>query len=378
MASLLFTDMALKVAIVGPPLAVLYGGQEVQARILTNEWQEDKEVNAIFVASRHPFPKYLAPLNRIRYLRTLFRLPWYLISLFRAIGKADLVHIFAGSFGTFRAATAPAFMVAKLRKKKIIIHYHSGRGNEHVAGSTVTRQVLRACDSVVVPSEYLAAAFRAHGICTVVVQNVVDIDKYRYRLRDPLQPRLLCTRNLEMHYGLDVVVRAFAEVQQKFPEASLRLVGSGQRAGEIRRLVRKLGLKHVQLVGAIHPDDMPAIYDRSDIFINGSYVDCAPVSILEAFCSGLPVVTTAAGGIPYLVEHGRTGLLYPPGDWSRLAQGVIDLLSQQNLVNTVTGEARRQTVHYSWQALRPLWLKVYREACERRTLPIEENRNLSH
>ena len=357
--------MSLKVAIVGPPLAVLFGGQEVQADALFALWQKDPEVTATFVPSRPAFPKALSLLNRVPYLRTLARLPLYVINLFRAFGKVELVHVFAGSFGTFLVATVPAFVVARVRGRRILVHYHSGRCDEHLRRSILTRHILRACDVVVVPSEYLAASFRVHGISPVVVANVVDPGRYPYRERDPLQPRLLCTRNLEAHYGIDIVVRAFGRVQREFPEASLCLVGSGQQAPEIRRLVGELALNHVQIVGAVHPDGMPSIYNQSDIFVNGSYIDCAPVSILEAFCSGLPVVTTDVGGIPYLVEHERTGLLCPTGNWVALAENVIYLLRHPDMVRSLAERARQQTDLHSWHSLRTVWLRVYRAARER-------------
>jgi glycosyltransferase involved in cell wall biosynthesis len=357
--------MSLTVAIVGPPLDVLYGGQEVQASSLLTHWQKDPEVAATFISSRPPFPKPLAALNRVPYLRTLVRLPSYLVNLFRALGKVELVHIFAGSLGTFRMAATPAFAVARLRGKKVLIHYHSGRGDEHLRSSTLARHILRSSDLVVVPSEYLAASFRLHGLSPVVVANVVDPERYPYRPRNPLQPRLLCTRNLEEHYGIDIVVRAFARVQRDFPKASLCLVGSGQQAPEIRKLVEELSLHHVQLMGAVQPAEMPAIYDQSDIFVNGSYVDCAPVSLVEAFCSGLPVVTTAAGGIPYLVEHERTGLLCPAGDWAALAENVVRLMRHPNLARMMAERAHQHTGLHSWHRLRELWLTAYRDTLER-------------
>jgi glycosyltransferase involved in cell wall biosynthesis len=357
--------MLLRVAIVGPPLSVLFGGQEVQAAALVSQWQNDPEVSAAFVASRPAFPRALALLDRVPYLRTLARLPLYIFRLFRDVGKVELVHIFAGSFGTFLAATGPAFVVARLRGKRIILHYHSGRGDEHLGRSVLARHILRACDGVVVPSEYLAASFRKHGISSLVVPNLVDPGMYPYCLRDPLQPRLLCTRNLEAHYGVDIVVRAFAMVQQEFPEASLCVVGSGQQERIVAELVRKLALNHVQIVGAVHPQDMPAVYCQADIFVNGSYIDCSPVSILEAFCSGLPVVTTAAGGIPHLVDHGRTGFICPSGNWVALAESVIQLLRHQDLAGSISENARQQAELHSWNVLRMLWLAVYRAAIER-------------
>ena len=118
-------------------------------------------------------------------------------------------------------------------------------------------------------------------------------------------------------------------------------------------------------MGAVQPDEMPAVYDQSDIFVNGSYVDCAPVSPLEAFCPGLPVVTTAAGGIPYLVEHERTGLLCAAGDWAALAEGIVRLMGDPNLARVMAEKAHQHTGLHSWHGLRELWLMAYRDALER-------------
>ena len=354
--------MSLKVAIIGPPLAFLFGGQEVQADALHTRWQNDAEVTATFLASRPALPKPLAAINRVPGLRTVVRFPFYLVNLFRTIGGVELVHAFAGSFGTFLVATAPIFAVARLRGRKILVHYHSGQGKEHLEGSPLARYILRACDAVVVPSECLAASFLPQRVSSMVVPNVVDPDRFPYRPREPLQPRLLCTRNFDARYGLDIVVRAFAKVQREFPEASLCLAGTGPQAPEIRGLVEELALNHVHFMGAVHPHDMPAIYNQSDIFVNGSHIDCAPVSILEAFCSGLPVVTTAVGGIPYLVEHERTGLLCPPGSPLALAESVIHLIRHPYLVRPMTDKALKQINAHSWSSLRPLWLRAYRAA----------------
>jgi L-malate glycosyltransferase len=354
--------MSLSVAIVGPPLDFLFGGQEVQAHALLTQWRQDAEVIAAFVSSRPSLPNVLSPFSRVPFFRTVIRLPLYISNLVRAIDQAELIHIFAGSFGTFLVATAPAFVIARALNRKTVIHYHSGRANEHLERSVLALRILRASDVVVVPSEFLARSFRKHGISAMTVANVVDLDKFPYHPRECVNPKLLCTRNLESHYGVDVVVRAFATVQREFPDASLCLVGRGRERPNLEKLVRSLALNQVQFMGAVQPDRMPTLYSQFDIFVNGSYVDCEPVSILEAFSSGLPVVTTASGGIPFLVQHEQTGLLSPPGDWTALAKNIIRLVRHPQTARSMAEKARRQANIHSWQSLRPLWLQAYRAA----------------
>jgi hypothetical protein len=85
-----------------------------------------------------------------------------------------------------------------------------------------------------------------------------------------------------------------------------------------------------------------------------------PVSILEAFASGTPVVTTAPEGIRYIVEHERTGLLSDPGDWNGLAQNVCRLLKDPILASSLAHNAFEESQRYSWKKVREQWLEIYR------------------
>ena len=103
-----------------------------------------------------------------------------------------------------------------------------------------------------------------------------------------------------------------------------------------------------------------------------------PVSILEAFASGTPVVTTAAEGMRFLVEHERTGLLSEPGDAKALAQNVIRLLRDPKLAAELTSNAHEQLSKYCWSAVREQWLDVYqslnRDGAIGEHVPLTEHR----
>ena len=137
--------------------------------------------------------------------------------------------------------------------------------------------------------------------------------QFSFRRRDPLRPHLVCTRGFHPYYCVDDVVRAFAEVQLVYPGAHLDLVGDGPCETQIRDLVRELKLDGVTFTGVASRKQIGQFYDQADIFINASRLDNMPVSVLEAFASGMPVVSTAPEGMDFLVEHERTGLLSKPG-----------------------------------------------------------------
>src|SRR5439155_306152 len=104
-----------------------------------------------------------------------------------------------------------------------------------------------------------------------------------------------------------------------------------------------------------------------DIFVNDSNLDNMPVSVLEAFASGTPVVTTAPEGIRYIVAHERTGLLSEIGDASTLAQNVFRVLNDSELASRLTQNAYEESSRYSWKAVRQQWLEIYLALMQRRS-----------
>ena len=155
-------------------------------------------------------------------------------------------------------------------------------------------------------------------------------------------------------------MRAFAEVRNSYSDARLDLVGSGPLEAEIRALVGRLNLQGVTFAGVASRAEIARYYDQADIFVNASDLDNMPVSILEAFASGLPVASTEPEGMRYVVEQGKTGLLSPPGDPHRLAQNILTLLREPALTAQIIANARSRCEGYEWKGVREPWLHSYR------------------
>ena len=343
------------------------GGQSVQAEILVRRWQEDPDVEARFIAIDPVLPRWIAWVEKLPGVRTMVRQPFYWRALWRGMLDADCVHIFSASYWSFLFAPLPAWTIARLRGIKTIINYHSGEARDHLRRSRLALAILRHADCLVVPSRFLEAVFGQFGLKPRVVPNIVDLDEFRYSLRPSLRPLLICTRGFHPYYGIDVVVQAFAEVKRSFPEARLCLVGKGPLEGKIRALVRSLGLSGVEFAGEVPHDEVFRFYEESDIFVNASWLDNLPLSLLEAFASGTPVVTTAPEGIRYMVSHERTGLLCEPGDWTALAENVVRLLRNPDLGGRLAENARGQLRQYTWSEVRAQWLQVYGSPARKKT-----------
>jgi L-malate glycosyltransferase len=349
----------LKVAIVAPSLQYV-GGQAVQADLLLRLWQNDPDVEVSFIGVDPPLPRPLAWAESIPGLRTALREPIYFLNLWRGLEDVDIVHIFSASYWSFLLAPAPAWFFARLRGKKTLINYRSGEARDHLQRFRSGVFVLSRADAIVAPSGYLVDIFREFGLKAVVVPNLVDLSQFRYRERNPLRPNLVCTRGFSAYYSVDVVVRAFAEVKKTYPDARLDLVGGGPLEAEVRQLVADLRLTGVNFTGVASRQNIGKCYDQADIFINASWLDNMPVSIIEAYGAGTPVVTTSPESIPYLVEHERTGLLSAVGDEKALAANVIRLLRDPALAARLAENAYQESGKYTWDAVREQWVDVYR------------------
>jgi glycosyltransferase involved in cell wall biosynthesis len=338
----------------------ILGGQAVQAQRLLDAWRDDADVTAWLVpvnpVPRAPFDRLL----RIKYVRTLITQLLYYPLLVVELRRADVVHVFSASYASFLLAPLPAILIAKLFGKPVLVNYRSGEAPDHLRRSAVARWALRSVDLNVVPSAFLRDVFASFGLAARIVANVCDLNRFRYRARPSLQPRLLSTRNFEPLYNVACPLRAFARVQSRYPAASLTLVGSGTGEAGLRQQVRDLKLRNVTFAGRVPQQDIHRFYADADIYVQTPSIDNMPASVIEAFASGVPVVATRVGGVPAILEDRVHGLLASDDDADGIADHIVWLLENAAEANRLAAAARESCRQYEWTVVRPQWLDVYR------------------
>jgi glycosyltransferase involved in cell wall biosynthesis len=244
---------------------------------------------------------------------------------------------------------------------RVVLHYHSGELADHLeTWGWRVRPWLALADDIVVCSEFQRAIFARYGYEGRVIPNVVDLSRFKCRERLTLAPRFVCTRNLERHYGVDVVLDAFAHIQQRHPDATLTVAGSGSQEASLKAFAARLGIRHVEFVGTVDPSAMPALLDRADVFLNASRIDNQPVSIIEALSSGLPIVSTGVGGIGELVVENLTGSIVPNDDPHAMADAACALLDHPARALAMAREGRERAQRFTWASVREQWADVYR------------------
>ncbi len=233
------------------------------------------------------------------------------------------------------------------------------------------RRLLTSATAVTIPSRYLLEQMRAYRADLQLLPNAVDIGAYTFRIREYPRPRLLWLRAFHRIYNPALAPLVVSKLAGQFPDIELTMIGpdSGDRSLEMTRQVAVAldvdGRLH--LPGAVCKTDVPAWTDRADVFLNTTNIDNAPVSLVEAMASGLCVVATSVGGIPYLVEHEREALLVPPNDADAMATAVRRILNEPGLAARLSRNARAKAQQFDWKTILPQWKALLAKASGGRT-----------
>ena len=350
----------LRVALVAPSMKIL-GGQAVQAERLLRGWADDPDVRTWLVPTNPSPPRLFSAAAGVKYARTVVTQLTFWPLLVREIRSADIVHSFSASYSSYVLSTLPAMIVGRLVRRPVLVHYHSGEAPDHLARSWLARWTLaRLPQLIVAPSAFLRDVFARFGMHADVVHNTVDFERFPFRPRGTLRPRIVSTRNLEKDYNVACTLRAFALVQGRYPDASLTVVGEGRQRPALESLARELALRQVRFAGRVPPAEIPRYYDEADIYVQTPDIDNMPLSVLEAYASGAPVVATDVGGLPSMLTDGVHGLLAPANDHAAVAARIIELLEDPERAARLAANAHDRCRQYTWKAVRPHWVAVYR------------------
>jgi|DewCreStandDraft_4_1066084.scaffolds.fasta_scaffold15979_3 glycosyltransferase involved in cell wall biosynthesis len=346
-----------RVVLVGP-LPPPSGGMANQTRQLARLLGE-RGVQVRLVQSNPPYRP--AWIGHVRGLRALFRLMPYLAALWRALRHADIAHVMANSGWAWHLFAAPAIWLAWLRGVAVLVNYRGGEADEFLKRQVRwVRPTLRLARVLAVPSGYLQSVFARYGIAAEIVPNVVDLARFSPAPGRTPGRHIVVTRNLEPIYDISTALRALAKVRVRFRDARLTVAGSGPELESLQRLARELGIADaVRFTGRLDNDEIAALYREADLLLNPSTVDNMPNSLLEAMASGVPIVSTNVGGVPYLVEHERTALLVPARDADAMAAAAIRILEDAGLRDRIVAAALNACRAYSWACVQPQLFAAY-------------------
>lgn len=355
------TDRPVRVGLCAPSLDII-GGQSIAATRLHARLRGVPGLDVEYLPLNPRAPGPLRALQRIRYVRTLVTSIVYWISLLWRVPRLDVLHVFSPSYWAFLLGPVPAMLAGRLFGKGVILNYHSGEAEDHLRRyGWHAIPLMRLAHRIVVPSEYLVEVFARFGLAAQAVYNFVDVDRFPFRLRARPRPALLSNRNFEPHYNVGAVLEGFQQLQTSTPGATLVVAGDGSERATLRSRADQLGLRGITFTGPVDPDAMPGLYAAADLYVNASLIDNMPLSILEAYAAGVPVVTSDAGGIPFIAEHEVTALIIPGGRPDGLAAAARRLLTEPGLAERLALAGRQLVLaKFAWEAVGGAWERLYR------------------
>lgn len=262
-------------------------------------------------------------------------------------------------------------IAGKLWGKKIIVTYHGGGAREYLSrhGAFARRWLCRA-DEVIVLNGYQEKVFRAYSIPCIVIPNIVVLRQDIYCQKTTIAPKMISIRHLTELYRIDLIIRAYEKVTEYYPEATLEILGQGDQREKLEHYVQEHQLKNVHFIGQVPNERIYDYLKANDIMLSAPMIDNMPVSLLEAMNAGLLVISSNVGGVPYMIEHQKTGLLFDSNKESefknqdakaseQMAKQILWALEHQAESLKMIEEAHEEVKKYSWTEVRKQLLPLY-------------------
>jgi glycosyltransferase involved in cell wall biosynthesis len=255
-----------------------------------------------------------------------------------------------------------AVVVAKLcRTLKIpyIPILHGGNlPNRLMKNPRLSKKLFSSAKTNVSSSLYLLEAFKAKGFDNVsYIPNSIEIDKYPFFLRKDLAPKLLWVRSFAEIYNPMLGIEIIRRLLENGINATLTMVGP-EKDGSLKKCKMEAEDSNLPITftGKLDKNQWIDLSKSHDIFINTTNFDNTPVSVIEAMALGLTVVSTNVGGIPYLIDTNRNGILVPPNDAEKFAVVISSLLKDNSIANVLSKNARRKVEVFDWKEVKGSWL----------------------
>lgn len=197
--------------------------------------------------------------------------------------------------------------------------------------------------------ELLRKGFRDEQI--YLVQNAVEATAYPHQpeKRSPT-PVVGYLGRIKKYKSVHHLLHAFAEVQQQVPAAQLLIVGDGDYLPQLKKIARLLDIEDsVQFAGATTQSTKIDLLNRMWLAVNPSPKEGWGLTVIEANSCGVPVIAADSPGLRDSVVDGKTGFLYPYGDFHRLAQLIVRLIQDEPLRSRLTSPCREWAQQFNWE-----------------------------
>ena len=259
-----------------------------------------------------------------------------------------IIDVFSGS--SFIWAEMVAYSLRVL-KKPYILKLHGGNLPEFAKKNPRRVNILfRNAYRLVSPSLFIYYEFKSIRPDICFIPSPFRINEYFFQHRKNVKADLLWLRAFHEIYNPQLAIKVVKKLVEMNVDVHLSMIGPDKGDGSLSRTkatAKRIGvIDRVDFVGPIPKTSVPDWLTKGDVFINTTNIDNVPVSLLEAMATGLCVISTNVGGIPYLIDHMKDGILVPPSNENAMANAIKEIIESPSLASKLSKQAQKKAEQY--------------------------------
>ncbi len=258
-------------------------------------------------------------------------------------------------------------LICKLYKLKYLPVFRGGNlGEKYRKYPYLFHYLFNSSITNVCPSDFFMEKFNQAPFPKMVIPNYLSLDNYPYKRRSAINPKLLWVRSIHSIYNPRMAIKVLSLLSENYPDSTLCMVGPIKEKAvftQINRDIKSMQLENkVSLTGQMSKKDWIQLSMEYDIFLNTTFIDNTPVSVMEAMALGLPVISTNVGGIPHLIKDGINGKLVEQDESPTMVKYIMELLEDENKVKSLTENAYEFISQFDKKIIMKKWNRIIHEA----------------
>ena len=275
----------------------------------------------------------------------LFKIVYFfygLIQYFLFIGFYDIVHVHVGELLSCKRKYIFC-KIAKLLKKKTIIHFHIGTQINTLAKNTICKEMINNATAVIVLSndtkKNVLNLFQIHEENVHVIYNpCISVKNAAYTDENRM---ILYAGRLDQNKGYDILLKAFAQIAKKYPDWKIIFAGNGEVSKASQIATDAQITNQVEFKGWVSGTEKEQLFRKATFLCLTSYAEGFPMSILDAWAYGLPVVCTPVGGLKDVLINNENALLFHPGNIEQLSEQLERMMTNDLLREKIAKESHQ-------------------------------------
>lgn len=282
---------------------------------------------------------------------------WHMLKAATRVTTYDLLLMDVYSTRAFYYAVSVGELARFLNKPYILILRGGDLAERYQKSPQLVRRLFLGASRVVSVSLFLQEKFASLRQVDFI-PNFIALENYTFKQRHRVCPRLLWVRSFHQIYNPELAVHVLAALVARHPDAHLTMVGPDKDGSmqHVKKLASQLGLTaRLTITGKLSKAEWAQLAAGKDVFINTTNFDNMPVSVIEAMALGLPVVSTNAGGLAFLLNNREDSLVVDRGDLSGFVGAIEELVANPELASRLATAARAKAESFSEQRVAREW-----------------------